>query len=221
MGVQLGKAFLGISYILQGIPYINLLGFILVPIAWLVEGFRERKGLWVSAGISGLISFSLVIAGVISILQALHLSQLLRYSGMSMNSMPSSTLPENIMKALHGGNPALLSSLLIIVAGLSLGLIYFLLMLISVFQAGSIYSSSTLKVGGILYIIDVILIGVVIALAISSFATNLAPSYSPQLLKSLGAIYIASIITGVLALAASIITGIGFLVVREKPRALT
>ncbi len=212
----MGKTFLGISYILQGIPYVNILGFILVPIAWLVEGFREHKGLWIGTGISGLVSLGLIIAGVVNVVRALHLSKLMRFS--AMGSLPANTLPENITNIIHGGNPAMLSSLLIIVAGLLLGFMYFILMLISVFQAGSMYSSTTLKVGGVIYVVTAVLVGLVIGIALMSFATSPPFPHPPQTLISIGAIYITSIVSALLALAASIVIGVGFLVIREEPK---
>jgi len=216
LGVQLGKTFLGISYILQGIPYVNLLGFILVPIAWLIEGFRERKGLWIGTGISGLVSFGLIIAGLVNVVRALHLFRLMRFSGMS--SLPSNTLPGNITNLISGSNPVLLGSLLVIVAGLLLGFIYFILMLISVFQAGSMYLSTTLKVGGVIYVVTAVLIGLVIGVALMSFAAHPALPHTPQALISLGAIYVTSIISAILSLAASIIVGVGFLTIHEEPK---
>lgn len=211
----MGKTFLGISYILQGIPYVNIVGFILVPIAWLVEGFKKRRGLWVGAGIAGIAMFGFIIAGVIYIIQALHIPYLFRYIG--MGAIPSGTMPKDLVSAINGLNPALFGSLLIIAVGVLLGIIYFILMLISIFQAGNMYSSAILKVGGILYVVDVVLLIIVVSLIMSAFASHPPPPSGPQLLMSLGGIYASSIIAGVLALVASLITGIGFLLVREKP----
>ncbi|HDJ83874.1 MAG TPA: hypothetical protein ENG44_02620, partial [Desulfurococcaceae archaeon] len=60
----MGRTILGIGYILAAIPYVNIIGTLLVAIGWFTLGKERDRGLWKVTGILGIVSFILMIAAI-------------------------------------------------------------------------------------------------------------------------------------------------------------
>ena len=212
----MSKTFIGVSYLLQGFPFINFIGALLVPIGWILEGRSKKKGFWIATGIVGLIGIALAIAGlamVFSSLIAFITSEIQRGKllwNISYETRPVRPLIRNEivheMMRLLISNPALLSGMLLVLIGILVGFIYVVMSLVSIFQAGKLYSSGLIEVGGILFIVAIILTAVFIG-ALITYHRGLTLG-GPNGMLIIG--------TGIIDLLASILTGIGFLVA-QKP----
>lgn len=200
----MSKTLLGVAYILLSIPYVNILGMFLVPIGWVVEGRARKRGLWTATGVVGLISVILVIAGIASILGVLFSAMGAEPSPMYGPGMEGISNLETLIS--HVG----IVSLGLIAVGLIMGVVYFFMMLVSLFQAGGFYRSTLIKVGAVLYVLVLVLmIASVAMIAVGETAAHEA------LGAMTGAAFIVIIGAAIMNFLAGILAGIGFLVAKE------
>ncbi|MCD6324487.1 MAG: hypothetical protein J7L55_05220 [Desulfurococcales archaeon] len=200
----MGNKFLGVSYILLGIPYLGVIGVVLVPIAWVVEGFDKRRRLWIVSGFLGLLAIALAVTGAVQTVAAVY--PILTKLSPQMGSL-SNLSEQEIMQLMQEIKPYLMSGIVTFVAAALAGLAFFILMLVSLFQAGDLYLSNVIKVGAVLFItLFVFLIagmGYVIASATYGNAEGLS--------KAVTYVGVGSLIINFLA---SFTSGVGFLLSR-------
>jgi hypothetical protein len=204
----LSRVFSGISYILQGIPYVNVVGLFLVPISWIIEGAEHKRKLWIVTGALGLLTIGLFIAGIALALTALS-PEIMRVASNPQIGVKNIT-SEEVKKLVSSLTPNMLSSGLVLGASLVTGIAYFVLMVVSLFQAGDVYLTNTLKIGAVLFIV-----GFLFALSGSAYLmvsmSGIHGSHVPAALE-VYLFYLAAIFTSLLA---SIVSGIGFLIARN------
>ncbi len=208
----MSKTLLGISYILSAIPLMNVAGIVLLPIAWLLEGRRRGKKLWMITGVIGVVAVALGIIGMALLGGAI--------------STALSSIPEGLIKTSAGGSrSALTAELSKVVASTTLGvtgelvlitsltilLVFFFVMLASLNQAGRFYKSLTIRIGFILYLIWVFLTIPVIALAAASVLSPTAGVLGTAALSLIKWIAVSFI----LFFIAGVVTGMGFLNARD------
>lgn len=209
----MSKTLLGISYILLAIPYINIVGVILLPIAWIIEGRRRKKGLWTATGILGLISIILIIVGFVALIGSiLPLVTSLQHEITAGQGQTPQVFPGNFSEELLKRTPIGLAGIALMAIASLLYVVYFILMLVSLYQAGSFYRSGLIKASAILYII-----GIVAAILLVVFVITQAASHA---VSGAGGIFVGSmlagvIIAGILLFIANILAGIGFLTAKE------
>ncbi len=209
----MGKTLLGISYILLAIPYINIVGVILLPIAWIVEGRRRKRGLWTATGILGLVSIILIIIGMAALIGALlPLISSLQHEITVGQGQPPQTFPGNFTGELLKKTPAGLAGIAVIAVASLLYVVYFILMLVSLYQAGSFYRSGLIKASAILYIVGIVVAILFVVLVITQAASHAASEAGGMLV---GGSLVGVIIAGILLFIANILAGIGFLTAKE------
>jgi magnesium-transporting ATPase (P-type) len=183
----MSKTLLGVAFILLAIPYVNVVGLILVPIGWILLGRKAGKGLWTATGIVGLLGFIMVIAAVAMIGGAL-------------------------MGAMGGGIgmlPALgMAALAVLVIAIVLLVIFGILNIASVWSASNYYREGLLKAAAILWIILVI-----IGIAMAGMMVAAMAGGAPGMLG--GGVFVLLIGVGIINLIANILAGIGFLKAKE------
>ncbi len=141
----MSKKALGIGYILMAIPIIDIIGLIITPIGWFLLGKREGKGLWKATGITGIISFILVLV-------ALAITGI----GAAFEMFTGAVAPTEIFR---GANAVLIAAAILL-------LIFAILSIASLWSAGKHYDSGLLKAASILWIVTIVLAIISIPLAI-------------------------------------------------------
>ncbi len=217
------KTLLGISYILSGIPYANLLGLLLVPISWIFEGRSKKKGLWTATGILGLLTVVLLIVGLVSIIGAIL--SLPSAPPISPGESPSAAFPDWLSHLLKSGGLTLLT-LAVFGAAFVIAIVYFFMMVASLFQAGGFYRSGLIRIAAILYILVVVAIIAGTAILMMAIQEYINSGGEPR--EVLGAAvsmtYVVVLVTLVLNFLAGVLAGIGFLTAKEpeaeKPESL-
>ncbi len=202
----MGNKFLGLSYVLLGIPYLGLIGVILVPIAWIADGVGKRRRLWVVCGFTGLIAIALFIAGVIQVLSVTY-PVIVKY-GTQLGNMPN--LSENeLLNLVNELKPYVMSGVATFAAAIISALVFYILMVVSLFQAGDVYFSNVIKIGATLFIALFMFViggaGFVIASAVYGNSESLRSSAE---YVGLGAM--------IMNLLASLTSGLGFLLSRPS-----
>jgi len=209
----MGKTLLGISYILLAIPYVNVIGAILVPIAWIAEGRRRKKGLWTATGILGLISIALVIVGVAALIGALlPMVTSIQHEITAGQAQSPQVFTGNFTEDLLKKMPMGLAGIAVISLASILYIIYFVLMLVSLYQAGSLYRSGLIKASVVLYIIGIIVMILFIAFIASSAVHHTSGEVSGMLA---GSMLVGAVVAGIVLFIANILAGIGFLTAKE------
>ncbi len=123
------RTILGIGYILSIIPVINIVGLILLIVGWIKLGNKYKENLWKWVGYSA-------ILGIIAMILAF------------------STLFGALITVNMGMLVAnLIASLAIAIPAIVLMLVYAILQLIGLWNAGKKFNSGLLKAGAILSII--------------------------------------------------------------------
>ncbi len=134
----LGKTLLGIGYILAAIPYVNIIGVILVAIGWYTLGKDRDRGLWKATGLLGIIAFILIIV-------AIAVGASIIFAAMGN--------PQAIAHALAASAGAIIA---LIIAAIFL-VIFGILQLVCLWQFANEYGSTLVKVAVILYILTIII----------------------------------------------------------------
>ena len=208
----MSKTLLGISYILLAIPYINVVGAFLLPIAWIVEGRKRKKSLWTATGILGLVSIIMIIIGMVALIGAiLPLITSLQHEITANQGQPQ-TLPSGFTEELLKKTPLGLTGMAVMAIASLLYVVYFILMLVSLYQAGSFYRSGIIKAATALYIIGTVVAILFIVFAVTQAVTH-AISGSGGIFT--GSMLVGVIIAGVVLFIANILAGIGFLTAKE------
>ncbi len=204
----LSKTFTGISYILQGIPYVNIIGLFLVPISWIIEGAEKRRKLWVLTGILGLLTIGLFAVGVALTLTALY-PEIMKFASNPHVRVGNFTAGE-LRKLVSSMTPNMLGGGIVLGASVITGIAYFILMIVSLFQAGDVYLTNTVKIGAVLFIV-----GFLFALSGSAYLLAATPGLHSSHASVISEIYLFYLAAFFTSLLASIVTGIGFLIARN------
>lgn len=167
----MGKTILGIGYILAAIPYVNIIGILLVAIGWFTLGRERDRGLWKVTGILGIVSFILMVVAIAVT------------ASIFFTSMSSPTALEQVLAAGIGSLAALVIALIFL-------MIFSILQLICLWQFANVYNAKLVKIAVILYILMIIF-----ALA----AIPLAITMGPRVFLSLIVLGILGFIAGILA----------------------
>ncbi len=209
----MSKTLLGISYILLAIPYINIVGVILLPIAWIIEGRRRKKGLWTATGILGLISVILIIVGMAVLIGAvLPLIGSLQHEITAGQGQPPQIFPGNFTRELLKKVPVGLAGIAVMAVASLLYVVYFILMLVSLYQAGSFYRSGLIKASAILYVVGIVVMILFVVIIITQSASHAISGAGGVFV---GGLLIGVIIAGILLFISNILAGIGFLTAKE------
>ena len=129
----------GIGYILSLIPFINFIGGILAGIGWLGLGKKTGDGVFKATGVLMIISSILGLGLLIAVFS-------------TMGAMPTVGSPEEIIGILAG-----LTVTLIIIGCVAavIGIVMFILQVVSFFRAGKKFNKGAFKAAGWLSIIFV------------------------------------------------------------------
>jgi len=191
----------GIGYILSLIPFINFIGGILAGIGWLGLGKKTGDGVFKATGVLMIISSILGLGLLIAVFS-------------TMGAMPTVGSPEEIIGILAG-----LTVTLIIIGCVAavIGIVMFILQVVSFFRAGKKFNNGAFKAAGWLSIVFVLLaiIGVVILIvAVFSIASGGAPEeqLGLGLIGSIGMIVIG-LILGVIV---NILAAVGFFTLKVE-----
>ncbi len=204
----MSKTLLGVAYILQAIPYVNIVGLFLVPIGWIIEGRARKKGLWTATGVIGLLAVILIIAGFASAIGAIFSV----ISGVAASAGNVSAGAGGFEALAQGLGIGMVALGLIVIGGI-LGIVYFLLMMACLFQAGSFYKSTLIKVGAIFYLLFVILIIAGIAIIVTSAQSGITSGEGGMAIA--GTAVLAFIGAAIMNFLAGILAGVGFLIAKE------
>lgn len=202
----------GIGYILCLIPLVNLVGLIMVAIAWIMMGKDAQQGVFKATGIL------MIVMMVLSAVSWVMLIPMMGFLGpiTPLPGGPPPTAPP------PGGFPnifALLGGVLILAVIIAaLGLATFILELISHFRAANVYGVAWFRRAGwmriIALIITIIMIPVVILMAPGLVSPGMP---SGMFFWGLGGMMGLLILPGIIALIAVIFSAIAFFSVPEIP----
>lgn len=191
----------GIGYILSLIPFINFIGGILAGIGWLGLGKKTGDGVFKATGVLMIISSILGLGLLIAVFS-------------TMGAMPTVGSPEEIIGILAG-----LTVTLIIIGCVAavIGIVMFILQVVSFFRAGKKFNNGAFKAAGWLSIVFVLLaiIGVVILIvAVFSIASGGAPEeqLGLSLIGSIGMI-VLGLVLGVIV---NILAAVGFFTLKVE-----
>jgi len=211
------KTFLGVSYIILAIPYVGLIGAVLLPIAWLVEGRSKRRGAWVAAGIVGIVAIVLAFAGLAMLASAVApimskfstmLGNPLTTTGASPASALGERLSKELMMAIRSSAVGMAGAVTSMLAS-AIYLAFYIMTLVALYQAGSYYGSVMIKIGMGLNVIALI------AAVLAAFTAAPALQGGMVAHHALALTAAGLLATLVIIFIANIITGIGFLSARE------
>lgn len=133
----MGKTILGIGYILAAIPYVNIIGILLVAIGWFTLGKERDRGLWKVTGILGIVSFILMIIAI-AVAASIFFA-----------AMGGPAALEHVLAAGIGSLAALVIAFIFII-------IFGILQLICLWQFANVYDAKLVKIAVILYILTII-----------------------------------------------------------------
>ena len=197
----------GIGYIISLIPVINLVSPLLVGLAWYQMGSRAQKTLFKATGVFMIATF-LATAAFLAIFSAIFLPILTTaFAAGGMGFVDPSTLV-----------PSILGSLLAfvgfaVVLGV-LGLVVFILELVSHFRAASLYGNKWFSRAGWLRVISVILVFVVIGVVFATSGLAMTANAGPELLLS--AMFLPMIPLAIMGLLAVIFSAVAFFTLQEE-----
>ncbi len=213
----MGKTFLGVSYIIMAIPYVGLIGAVLLPIAWLIEGRSKRRGLWVAAGIVGIIAIVLSFIGIAMLASAVApimsrfsatLGNPLITTGTSASQAVGERISKELMLAVRSSVMGMAGAVTSLLAA-AIYLVFYIITLITLHQAGNYYHSLMIKIGMGLNVVA-LLSAILTAFAAVPTIQGAALGHPALALTAAG-----TLATLVVLFIANIITGIGFLSARE------
>lgn len=142
----------GIGYILMFIPFVSIVGLILVGIAWIMAGSDTKQGIFKATGI--LMFINMIISAIILVILFSFIQNLM--SGLSLGWYPS--IPPGLFSEFLET-----VGLLLLLAGVSavLALVVWIIELVSHFRAATVYNVRWFKRAGWMRIITVV-VGVII-----------------------------------------------------------
>ncbi|MCL7383113.1 MAG: hypothetical protein LZ172_02455 [Thaumarchaeota archaeon] len=201
----------GIGYILMLIPFANIVGFILVGIAWIMSGSDTRQGIFKATGILMLITMILTVVIIVSwfpIIGSL-------IAGLPLAEYPSVPPPGFFREFLRT------IGLFLILVGITavLAIVEWILELVSHFRAATVYNVKWFRRAGWMRIVTIIVAIIVIALFIlSALSIGLSPAFftTPSEILNLISLYMVGlIIPGILGLLSLIFSAISFFSIPE------
>ncbi|MCF8885308.1 MAG: hypothetical protein QW655_04040 [Nitrososphaerota archaeon] len=206
----------GIGYILTLIPYVGFVGEFLVGLAWFMAGRDTKQNIFKVAGIFMMLLTILMIAFVFYIftfLSYLGLGGLIPMAvGRRILSIPSAQITE-LMEIL--GPVIVILAVFILV-----GLVAFILELISHFRAASVYGVKWFRRAGLMRIATIIIF--IIILAIIFYLAITTPFYTlfftrPEGIFSIILGYLSLIIVpAIFSIISVIFSAIAFFTIPEK-----
>ncbi len=185
----MGLLFLGISYILSGIPLINIVGILLVPFGWILLGKKFRRIIWMITGFLGILTLIISIILIIYFMKFINFTAE-KFSAYGKRYVLIKMIPFEFIET--GRFMIDEKSLFLILAWFLIAVSYGILQLISLWIAGSFFKQILLK-------LSVVLSSISISLMIFIFIFPI--------------VFLLSII---LIYVANIIAGIGFLLVKYE-----
>ncbi len=172
----MGHLFLGVSYIISGIPFINILGLLLIPIGWFILGKKYARGLWMITGVVGIVSVIISFAIVLYFLTFIK-TRFISYEKFLQVNMYIRYEFFDFIKFSK-------ELLLIVSLWLLIVIIYGALQLISLWTAGTYFKQVLLKVSVAMYLISIMISPFFIILPITMLITIIL-------------VYVSNIIAGV------------------------
>jgi len=148
----------GIGYILMLIPFANIVGFLLVGIAWIMAGSDTRQGIFKATGILMFITMILTVVIIASWLPMI--GSLI--TGLPLGEYPSVPQPGLFQEFLRT------IGLFLTVVGITavLAIVEWVLELVSHFRAATVYNVKWFRRAGWMRIVTIIVAIIVIALFI-------------------------------------------------------
>lgn len=201
----------GIGYILLLIPFANIVGFILVGIAWIMAGSDTRQGIFKATGIVMFITMITSIA-----LVALWFPMMGNLiTGMPLDEYPSIPPPRLLEEFL--GNIGLFLMVMGVVAVLAI--VELILELVSHFRAAVLYNVKWFRRAGLMRIVTIIVAIIIIALFIISVTSmGFSPRFfatPSEILNLMGLYILGLIIPGILGLLSLIFSAVAFFSISE------
>ena len=148
----------GIGYILMLIPFANIVGFLLVGIAWVMAGSDTRQGIFKATGI--LMFITMILTAVIIASWLPMIGSLI--TGLPLGEYPSVPQPGLFQEFLRT------IGLFLTVVGITavLAIVEWVLELVSHFRAATVYNVKWFRRAGWMRIVTIIVAIIVIALFI-------------------------------------------------------
>jgi len=203
----------GIGYILLLIPFANIVGFILVGIAWIMAGSDTRQGIFKATGI--LMFITMILTVVILASWFPMIGSLI--TGMPLDEYPSIPPPRLLQEFL--GNIGLFLMIIGVVAVLSI--VQWILELVSHFRAAAVYNVKWFRRAGLMRIVTIIVAIIVIVLFIISVVSiGFSPTFfttPSEIFNLIGLYMLGLIIPGILGLLSLIFSAISFFSISEAP----
>jgi len=198
----------GIGYLLSFIPYVNVIAWIVVAIAWILMGRDTREKIFTATGILMIIAFALGVSFLALILVMLPSLALLMPG--SMTGRPPLQSFKNLSHLMAFAMMGLILAGIAIVAAI--------LEIISHFRAGRIFNNTWFKLAGWFRIFSIVAAVISIPLIIMS-AANLAvlatTAPGPSVLASILSLFWPIIIVAIIALLSTIFSIVAFFTIPE------
>lgn len=206
----------GIGYILTLIPYVGFVGEFLVGVAWFMAGRDTKQNIFKVAGIFMILLTILMIASVFYIFTLLPYLGLGGLIPMAVERRVLLIPPAQITELIQ-----ILGPVLVILAVLFLvGLVAFILELISHFRAASVYGVKWFRRAGLMRIATIVI--TIIILAVIFYLVMTAPFYTsffmqPESILSVIIGYLSLIlIPAIFGLISVIFSAIAFFTIPER-----
>jgi hypothetical protein len=197
----------GVGYILSIIPVVSLVSPVLVGIAWYQMGSKTRQGVFKATGVFMIATFLAAVA-FLAIFSAIFLQILAAaFAAGGMGVVDPSTLVAPILGSL------LAFVGFAVVLGV-LGLVVFVLELVSHFRAAGLYGNNWFRRAAWLRIITVILVFVVIGVIFGTSGLAITPNAGPEILMS--AMFLPMIPLVIIGLLSVIFSAVAFFTLQEE-----
>ena len=198
----------GIGYLLSFIPYVNVIAWIVVAIAWILMGRDTREKIFTATGILMIIAFALGVSFLALILVMLPSLALL---------MPGSMTGRPPLQSFKNLSHLMAFAIMgLILAGIAI--VTAILEIISHFRAGRIFNNTWFKLAGWFRIFSIVAAAISIPLIIMSVA-NLAvlatTAPGPSVFASILSLFWPIIIVAIIALLSTIFSIVAFFTIPE------
>ncbi len=198
----------GIGYLLSFIPYVNIVSWIVVAIAWILMGRDTREKLFTATGILMIITFVLGL-GFLALIFVMLPGLALLMPG-AMTGRPSFQFFKNLGHLMAF---AVVGLILAVIA-----IITVILEIASHFRAGRVFDNTWFKLSGWFRIFSIVAAVISIPLIIIS-AANLgilaATASGPSIFASILSLFWPIIIVAIIALLSTIFSIVAFFTIPE------
>jgi len=201
------KTFGGIGYVISLIPFVNIASPILVGIAWYQMGSKTGKGLFKATGVFMIITFVVAVGFIVSFAAILLPVFIAALAGGGVPGFDPAVLVSSMLGSL------LVSAGFALILGV-LGLVAFILELVSHFRAAGLYRNKWFSRAAWLRIIAVILMFVVIGVTIAT--TSFAVMSPMQFDTLLSTMFLLVIPLAVVGLLSSVFSAVAFFTLGEE-----